>query len=82
MTMGGISEEMRDKVFDMILQTKEEPLTAGAELEFLNQIKEDLFAALTAFVPHLPAQYGTQVSSVVVKMQDNVDMIREREELL
>ncbi len=71
-----------DKVIEMsFTKSKGEEMSGGEEIKCLNEIKDELFDALSAFEPDLPLQFSTQVQSLVNKMRDSIDMIFEMDEL-
>jgi hypothetical protein len=52
-------------------------ISATEEITYINNIKNRLFTALQAFEPDLPTQFSSQLGSIVIKMQDTNEMLRD-----
>ncbi len=76
MAMGDdIKEKIMDMVLDIGIRDKEKSISEWDKLKVMNQTKDSLCGALLAFMPDLPAQYSTQVDSIVQRMQDSIGFI-------
>lgn len=79
-------QDNREWILDQVINMSfsrhsDEKLTGGQEIQLLNEIKEDLFDALSAFEPDLPKQFSVQVQSMVNKMRESIEVIFYPDEL-